>query len=347
MSHAKWGFALLAVVLLALVGASTLGGGATSPAVASDDDDGVEEICGVVEAKTIMTDARLVCDVTCPQATNQPCIRFGRSGLTLSLNGFKMTGPSNTPDLGNCVTTGNFLEADGVHSTFDRSRIKGPGVIQRMKRHGVALFTTTPDFVEHSRVDGVTSHQNCFSGIWLVRVRKSVIQEVVSAKNSGASSFFPCGGICVTNSDGNRIRHSEFFGNGSASPGPGGPCATPAGVPNDFGLGLVGTSSGNRIEENGFGGNINGVFVCPGAGSLPSFGPNLIKDNVIAGNPPVQVSADHQGADPVGSDIRDFAPPTATRYRNNLCLTYLGATTPPPCPNVPEFSGHRNPDDDD
>jgi hypothetical protein len=338
MSHAKWGLAVL-VLMLATGGASTLGG-ATPPASASHR--GQDEICGVVEARTIMRDARLTCDVICPQATNQPCIRFGRSGLTLRLNGFKMTGPSNTPDLQNCVTTANFLPADGVHSNFDDSKIKGPGVVQRMKRHGVALFATAPDFVEDSEVEKVTSHHNCFSGIWLVRVRDSKVEEVVSAKNSGASSFFPCGGVCVTNSDGNRIRHSEFWGNGSAAPGPGGPCATPAGVPNDFGVGLVGTSSGNRIEENGLGGNINGIFVCPGAGSLPEFGPNVVKKNVIAGNPPVQVSADRQGVDPVGTDIRDFAPPGATRYHDNLCLTYVGATAPPPCPNVPNFAGHKN-----
>jgi hypothetical protein len=336
MSYSKWGLGLL-VALLAAAAAFSLGS-ATPQAVASHDNG---EICGVVEALTINEDSELVCDVTCPQATNQPCIRFGRAGLTLRLNGFKMTGPSNTPDLSQCVTTANFLPADGIHSTFDDSEIKGPGIVQNMRRHGIALFATTPDFVEDSEVEEVTSHQNCFSGIWLVRVRDSEVEEVVSVKNSAASSVFPCGGVCVTNSDGNRIRRSEFWGNGSAAVGPSPVC--PIGpIPNDFGLGLVGTSSGNRIEENGLGGNINGILVCPAAGSLAEFGPNRIKRNVIAGNPPIQVSADNPALNPVGADVRDFSPPGANRYENNLCITYTGTAAPPPCPNVPHFAGHRN-----
>jgi hypothetical protein len=232
------------------------------------------------------------------------------------------------------VTTSNFVPADGIHSAHDDVQIEGPGLVQNMRRHGIALFGP-PGFVDKAQVKKLISHQNCFSGVWLNGVRDSLIDEVVSVKNSAASSFFPCGGTCITNSHNNLIRRSEFAGTGSVAPGledppfPG--CPVPV-VPNDFGVGLVGNSSGNIIEENGIGGNINGVFVCPNARG------NLIRKNVIAGNPPIQVSADNPAVDPVGADIRDFSG-GANTFEENLCITSTPATL---CPNIPPFAGHQN-----
>jgi hypothetical protein len=203
-----------------------------------------------------------------------------------------------------------------------------------MRRHGIAFQGTATDPVEKAAVEGVTSHQNCFSGIWLVMVNKSLVDGVVSAKNSAASAGRPCGGVCVTNSNDNRVRRSEFFGNGSTALGPPPPGTT---IPNDFGVGLVGSSSGNLIEENGIGGNINGVALFPLSATATPMG-NLIRKNVIAGNPPT-------GVGPlVGADIHDLSAAGSNTFRKNLCLTYRGTATTPPCPNVPGFAGHRNND---
>jgi hypothetical protein len=160
---------------------------------------------------------------------------------------------------------------------------------------------------------------------------------VVSARNSAASAFRPCGGICVTNSNNNRVRRSEFLGNGSIALG-----TTPTfdPIPNDFGIGLVGSSSGNVIEENGIGGNINGLALLRLGGATPTG--NLIRKNVIVGNPPIEVSADNPGINPVGADIRDFSEAGSNTFEDNLCITYTGATDPPPCPNLTRFAGHRN-----
>jgi hypothetical protein len=342
MRHSKWIIGLLALVPVFLIGSVPAYG---------DDDGGRMTIAGVIpETLVLERDAKLVGDVQCLQTSGtRPCIEFGRPGLTLDLNGFTMTGPANDPPTSNCVTTTNFFEADGIHSKFDRSRVIGPGVVQRMRRHGVALFSPPAaagqptDFLERARVRGVTVHQNCFSGIWLVRVQNSVIDGIVAARNSAASSVFPCGGTCVTNSNDNRIRDSEFFGNGSVAAGTTGVAVCPVAVPNDFGVGLVGTSSGNVIEENGFGGNVNGVFVCPAASG------NLIRRNVIAGNPPIQVEA---SSGVVGADVRDFSPAGANRFEDNLCLTYTGSnpsaclrpavSVPGMVPDLPRFAGHRN-----
>ena len=61
----------------------------------------------------------------------------------------------------------------------------------------------------------------------------------------------------------------------------------------------------------------------------------------MAGNPPVQVSRDHGAG--IGFDVRDLAPAGMNAFEDNLCLTYSGAQSPAPCPNLPsKVSGHRN-----
>jgi hypothetical protein len=353
MRHSKWILALL-TTLLAL-GTASLYGGATT--ARGEDAQGTQgPICGVIAGTvTIVHDAWLACDVQCAQATG-PCIKFGRPNIKLSLNGFKMTGTANEPPRSGCVSATEFgtNEADGVQSTFDEVQIVGPGLIQRMKRHGIGLLGSAADPVEKAQVKKVTSHANCFSGIFMGSVNNTLVDEVVSVKNSANSEFRPCGGVCITNSNNNVVRRSEFAGNGTVALG--GP---PAAIPNDFGAGLVGSSSRNVIEENGMGGNINGLALFPIGAAVPTR--NLIRKNVIAGNPPIEISADNPGINPVGSDIRDFAGSAArNKFGENLCITYtFGGTnvqpvTPSPCagaqhepdrmfePKLPQYAGHQN-----
>jgi parallel beta-helix repeat protein len=104
-------------------------------------------------------------------------------------------------------------------------------------------------------------------------------------------------------------------------------------VSNDFGIGLVGTSQDNLIEDNRIGGNMNGIFI----GSATKGG-NVIRRNIIAGNPSAQDSATF--GDNVGADIQNLAAPGANTFEENLCVTYAGAG-PAPCPNFPEQHKHR------
>ncbi len=256
----------------------------------------------------------MTADVRCLQEDNGPCIKFGKPGIKLDLNGFTMTGPANNPPRANCVTAANFpaQEADG----------------------------TSADRVENSVVEKLVSYQSCFSGIFLGFVNNTLVEGVVAARTSANSEARPCGGVCVTNSNNNRVRRSEFAGNGSIAPGAGTPPIPPqAAIPNDFGVGLVGSSSGNIIEENGMSGNINGLALFPIGTSTPRG--NLIRKNVIVGNPPMEVSAANPAITPVGADIRDFSAPGSNTFEENLCITYTGPANPPPCPNLPRFAGHR------
>lgn len=278
------------------------------------------ELCGVIPATVVLTEnTRLACDVVCTNSTG-PCIQFGRDNVTLFLNSFTMTGPASPPN--NCAPNpGPATPYDGVASAgFDRVAIRGPGMIQKFRRHGIFLFESAG-----ARVERVTSHYNCFSGILLNASHGNDIVENVSVRNSSASGPAPCGGNCLVSSNDNRIWRNHFYGNGSVAPG------APGGA-NDFGVGLVGTSSGNVVEDNAVGGNINGLLVFPTATG------NLIRRNLFAGNPPVQVSA--TAGSPVGVDIRNTSPAGANTFRDNHCITSEGAITPDPCPNFPRSRGH-------
>jgi parallel beta-helix repeat protein len=293
-------------------------------------DPGTMEICGVIPATLIITEnARLVCDVVCANELGPgACIQFGRDNITLWLNGFKMTGPASPPS--NCASTPALIPEpfgaepfDGISTAgFDRVRIRGPGMVQQFRRHGIFVFRSDGVIVER-----VTSHYNCYSGIFMGFSNENDIVENVSVRNGSASGPAPCGGNCITNSNGNRVWRNHFHGNGSVVPG--GPPVT---VPNDFGVGLVGSSSDNVIESNSIGGNVNGILL------FPATARNLIRRNLIAGNPPVQLSVTF--GSPVGVDIRNLSTTGTNVFEENHCITSEGVIAPDPCPNFPAFRGH-------
>lgn len=124
------------------------------------------------------------------------------------------------------------------------------------------------------------------------------------------------------------MRKNELGGNGSAFLAP-----TDAGRSRDFGIGVIGNSQDNVIEENGFGGNINGVLLMG-----PNTRGNMIRRNVFAGNPPTQVEVTFG---PIGFDVQDNAPAGANFFEQNLCKSYFGPGENP-CAILPNFTGHRN-----
>ena len=199
--------------------------------------------------------------------------------------------------------------------------ILGPGLIQNFRRYGIIVGAfPNPSALSGSRVTvrHVTSHRNCFSGIQLAFVSNSRIEENVSVRNSSASAGFACGGTCILQSDNNRIRRNIYSGNGSVAAGN-----------NDFGVGILAGSDGNLIEGNIIGGNTNGIWVAAAAGVG-----NVVRRNTIAGNPPVELV----GATGSGVDIRDNSPAGTVAFNDNLCITYQGFATPPPCRNIPKFT---------
>ncbi len=112
-----------------------------------------------------------------------------------------------------------------------------------------------------------------------------------------------------------------YSGNGSAT------STLPSGASNNFGVGLVGTSKDNLIEKNKIGGNLNGIFI-----AAPTQGGNVIRRNIIVGNPPVQVSKEFGAS--IGADIQDLSAPGTNTFEDNRCLTYAGSMQPAPCPSI-------------
>jgi len=292
-----------------------------------------EDISGTITAtKIIIEDSRLVGDVTCATTTG-PCIQFGAPNIALRLNGFTITGPADPDNSATCDATSGLPPADGISNgtsnatSQSRVQIIGPGMVQKFKRHGIFIIGAA-GVSTNVTVKYVTSHHNCFSGLLTNLMTDSVIEAIVSVRNAANSGAATCGGNCLVNSNNNYIWRSQFSGNGSV-------CATAlcvagtvtAASNNDFGVGLIGTSSGNVIESNSIGGNTNGILIQAGAAG------NTIRENIIAGNPPSQLSRDYG---PIGFDVKDEAASNGARntFLRNWCITYSGPG-PAPCPTLP------------
>jgi len=297
-----------------------------------------EDISGTITfTKTIYEDSRLVGDVTCTM-TDGPCIDFGAPHITLRLNGFTITGPGQPDDLPDpadpsavCNASSASPPADGIRimNQID-ARILGPGMVQKFRRHGILIVGTVGVSTE-AKVKLVTSHHNCFSGLFANGMSDSVIEHIVSVRNANNSGAAACGGNCNLNSHNNRIRRNHFSGNGSVASGN-----------NDFGVSLLGNSSGNVIEDNSIGGNTNGILIQANALN------NVIRRNIVAGNPPGQVSRSFGAA--IGFDVRDASTVAGAGARNtfqaNWCITYSGPG-PAPCPTFPGPRGGHDDDDGD
>ena len=118
---------------------------------------------------------------------------------------------------------------------------------------------------------------------------------------------------------------NTYYGNGTAY------ATDPGGNSNNFGVGLVGASDNNLVERNKIGGNLNGVYI-DSSGDVG----NVIRRNIIAGNPPGQLSLPPPlgFGDTIGKDIQDMSAPGTNTFEDNFCLTYAGLLSPAPCPSI-------------
>jgi parallel beta-helix repeat protein len=271
------------------------------------------EISGTITSTLIINeDSWLVGNVTC-RVTGGPCIRVAASNITIWLNGFSLTGQGDPPS--GCFEggPGNNPET-GIDVTGQRRvEIFGPGAIDRHRGHGILLGNGTT----RARLKDFTLSTNCNSGLQFGAAHDNDIEDLVSVRNGNRQAN--CGGICITNSNNNRIRGNVTAGNGYA-------------VTNvtNFGIALLGTSRGNTIEHNTSVGNANGIFLQPGVVE------NVFFQNIIFGNPPLQILLSVEGFP--GFDIRSLAPEGSNIFSDNLCTTYSGAG-PAPCPNHTRTAG--------
>lgn len=270
---------------------------------------------------TIFDDSRLVGDVTCavPLTLNgaNPCIAFGADHIRLRLDGHTITG-GVTPPTGCSLPTDSKFGVGILVAGRTDVEIKGPGVIQKFERWGILLSSS-----DHVTVRKVTANRNCWSGMQTISTSESNFTEDSWVNNAAGSNGAACGGICLVSSHKNSIHKSTFYGNGSLDYASGNV---------DFGIGFEGNSSENRVVENDIGGNTNGVeFFNTSSG-------NVVRRNIIVGNPAGQVIKSFTAANQQGADIT-FRPTFSGAnniIEDNFCLTYIagGGPTTAPCPNL-------------
>jgi hypothetical protein len=252
---------------------------------------------------TITEDSQLVDDISCA-VTGAACLAIGASRVTLDLNGFTLTGQGDEQT--GCSGTSIAGEV-GINVVNQRSvLIRGPGLVQRFRNHGIVL-----NGGGNNRITEVTVSTNCMTGIFLLGgSADNQIDANVSVRNGHLVN--PCGGICLaTGASRNRIRGNRVSGNGYIAAG------------NNFGIGLVtATVTGNLIEENTAVGNANGLYLVAGVVG------NIFRRNFLVGNPPVQVSVDH--ATSAGFDVKNLAEAGKNLFEDNFCLTAVNA----PCPAI-------------
>jgi Right handed beta helix region len=275
------------------------------------------DISGTITSTlTISDDSQLVGDVNCnvPLTTADAngvasCIAFGASHITLHLNGHTLSGPVTPPT--NCSLPSDSTFGVGIYVNGQTDvKIAGRGVIQHFERWGILLRSSTEVTVRK-----VTANRNCWSGMQTIGTSDSNFEEDIWINNAAGSNGAACGGICLVNSNKNRMRKSTFYGNGS-----------------DFGIGFEGSSSENLVQENDIGGNTNGVLF------FNTSSDNVVRRNIIAGNPAAQVIKTFVLANQQGADIA-FRPTFAganNTFKDNFCLTYIQGAGPAtaPCPSI-------------
>lgn len=149
---------------------------------------GAAKISGAISATvTINEDSELSGDVTCT-VTGAPCLDIVASNVTLDLKGFSITGQADS-QTGCSGGSGSGTELGIRILSQTGVSVRGPGVVQRFRNHGIVINASTG-----TTVTGVTTATNCNSGIFLTGgASLSVLEGNISIRNGNGSA--PCGGI--------------------------------------------------------------------------------------------------------------------------------------------------------
>lgn len=149
----------------------------------------LDRVAGVITRTYVMVeDTELSGDITC-QVTGDPCLAFGAHGIQLKLNGFTITGLGDATT--GCGGVTNAREAGISTNGFSGVMVRGPGLIQRFRMHGVNVIGSTG-----ARVEGVSVSTNCGAGIIVAgNSFGTLVQENVAVRNGASAPGLPCGGI--------------------------------------------------------------------------------------------------------------------------------------------------------
>lgn len=136
----------------------------------------------------IVEDTDLVGDVTCDVGSSA-CFSFGSPDVELRLNGFTITGKADAVTACGGAT---FAGEVGI-TTNSRSNVsvRGPGMLQRFRNHGVVVRNST-----NARVEGLTVSTNCGGGIVVFGDSfGTLVEGNIAVRNGSTAPGFECGGI--------------------------------------------------------------------------------------------------------------------------------------------------------
>jgi hypothetical protein len=171
-----------ALELAAVAGAAAVAFGSTARAA--------DEVRGLItRTYAIVENTELTGDVVCDVANNTPCFAFGASNVELRLNGFTITGKADeVTGCGGVLINGE----NGVATSGQRNVVvRGPGLVQRFRTHGVAVLASTD-----ARVEGITASTNCGSGVFIAATAfGTLVEGIVSLRNGSTGAGASCGGI--------------------------------------------------------------------------------------------------------------------------------------------------------
>ena len=135
----------------------------------------------------IVEDTDLTGDVTC-DVTGAPCFSFGAPGVELRLNGYTITGKADpiTACAGAALTAN---EGGILTNNMNKVTVRGPGLVQRFRQHGVWVAGS-----QETRVEDLTASTNCGSGVFIAANSfATVVEGITSVRNGSAAA--PCGGV--------------------------------------------------------------------------------------------------------------------------------------------------------
>jgi hypothetical protein len=149
-----------------------------------------DEVSGLItRTYTIVENTELTGDVVCNVADGTPCFSFGASNVELRLNGFTITGKAD-PNIG---CGGTLIGGEhGVVTGGQRNvSVRGPGLIQRFRTHGVSVAASND-----VRVQDITASTNCGAGVFIAgNSFGTLVEGIVSVRNGSTGAGASCGGI--------------------------------------------------------------------------------------------------------------------------------------------------------
>lgn len=141
----------------------------------------------ITRTYTIVEDTDLTGDVTC-DVTGAPCFSFGASGVELRLNGFTITGRANAATA--CTGVAQTANESGVFTNNQgKVIVRGPGLIQRFRQHGVWVLGS-----QDVRVENLVASTNCASGVFIAADAFGTLVEGITSVRNGSPAN-PCGGV--------------------------------------------------------------------------------------------------------------------------------------------------------